>query len=77
MFPSQIRVAIDVGCERHRVAVGLSDGHGRQKQKWGSLARPPSGRPMMTTPGPLLHYVQIVLEVPIRSKLLMRALSIY
>ena len=26
MLPSQIRVAIDVGCERHRVAVGLSDG---------------------------------------------------
>ncbi len=26
MFPAQIRVAIDVGCERHRVAVGLSDG---------------------------------------------------
>ncbi len=26
MFPAQIRVAIDVGCERHRMAVGLSDG---------------------------------------------------
>ena len=26
MLPTQIRVAIDVGCERHRVAVGLSDG---------------------------------------------------